>query len=537
MHCRRVLPILLCLSFSACNGPLSESSSPGDNPLTSVEGVEYTIDFESFVYVPAGADEGHVKWQIQRQVKSALGALREVGIGIMDRDAEANLSRDGWRLATERLTVVNADGTTAEEVDRVTYHYTDTALVQEDQLPSGPLPLTLLFGDYPARRDELVPDCSDDSDAAADSLWYHYSPGRWRCASRISDERDAIADATAELDDANTQIGRSDSDRRFVSMLANLDPVEAAGNLYPEYDRLWGFRDNTSRNMLVVYAFFGVDSDEGNPGDYGLREFMRFQRTLLERFPSLHVTHTEPFAMLLDFWIDGELVQDVGFADVQRWILDNTGYPPEVGSDQGKRDELKRQVVERFAERWIYWQLPVEVSDGQTTRHMTVEIRSFYGYEDGGADVRQRAQWRYLEAFWHADVFAYTGHSHFGHGPLAPWYYNRWNFPSRYQVMLINSCLSFNYYDQDFLDIHPGGSEYLDIVVNGLSAYWSGMGEATGNFVASLIDGEDKTWRELLDSMRVDLPWNWGYDPMRAVNGELDNTYSGANRPLTVTPL
>ncbi len=537
MKSRRVLPLLLCLPLASCTAPQSDSGSAGDTPLTSVEGVEFSIDFESFVYVPAGADEGHVKWQIQRQVKSALGALREVGIGIMDRDAEANLAGDDWRVATERLTVVNADGSLGEQVDRVTYHYTDTALVQEDQLPSGPLPLTLLFGDYPSHRDELVPACSDDSSADADSLWYHYSPRRWQCQSMISDERDAIADATEELADANTQIARVDLDRRFVSMLANLAPAEAASDLYPEYDRLWGFRDNTSRTMLVVYAFFGVDSDEGNPGDYGLREFLRFQRTLLERFPGLHVTHTDPFAMLLDFWIDGQLLQDVSFEDVQRWILDNTGFPAEVGSDPQKREALKQQVVERFAERWIYWQLPVEVSDGESTRQMTVEIRSFYGYEDGSWDVRQHAQWRYLEAFWHADVFAYTGHSHFGHGPLAPWYYNSGNFPSRYQVMLINSCLSFNYYDRDFLDIHPGGSEYLDIVVNGLSAYWNGMGEATGNFVASLLDGEDKTWRALLESMRVDLPWSYGYDPMRAVNGELDNTYSGAERPLTVTPL
>ena len=49
--------------------------------------------------------------------------------------------------------------------------------------------------------------------------------------------------------------------------------------------------------------------------------------------------------------------------------------------------------------------------------------------------------------------------------------------------------------------------------------------------------GDVEGSRSYLDSMRVDLPWSWGYDPMRAVNGELDNTYSGTARPLTVTPL
>ncbi len=519
--------------LAGCDLPIDDSRTSNDD-LTSASGVEYVLEFDSFVYVAADADDGAIRWQIQRQVKSALGALREVEIGIQDRDATHNLDPADW--VRRPLTVVDAGGNPTDALQRVTYHYRDTALVAADRIPSGPLPLTLLFGDYPAHRDELVPACSDDPSADADSLWYHYSPRRSACQQRIAAERDAIAEAAAELDDPDTQISTGDADRRFVSMNAVLTPVEAAPDLYPEYDRLWGFRDDPNRTLLVGYVFFGVDSDEANPNDYGLREFLRFQRTVRQRFPELRVTHTAPFAMLLDFWIDGQLVPNVTFDDVERWILDDTGFPPEA-YDASRRAALKQQVVERFSERWIYWQLPVTVSDGTNTRTMTVELRCFHGYEDGSDEVRQHAQWRYLEAFWHADLFAYTGHSHFGHGPLAPWYYHSGNFPWRYQVMLVNSCLSFNYYDQDFLTMHPGGSANLDIVVNGLSAYWQGMGQATGNYVLSLIDGHNKSWRQLLDSMKVDLPWSQGYDPMRAVNGELDNSFDGAATPLTVTPI
>jgi hypothetical protein len=35
------------------------------------------------------------------------------------------------------------------------------------------------------------------------------------------------------------------------------------------------------------------------------------------------------------------------------------------------------------------------------------------------------------------------------------------------------------------------------------------------------------TWSQVLSSMAVDLPWQNAYDPMRAVNGELDNTFKG----------
>jgi hypothetical protein len=177
----------------------------------------------------------------------------------------------------------------------------------------------------------------------------------------------------------------------------------------------------------------------------------------------------------------------------------------------------------------------VTVRRGGVARDMTVEIRTFYGYEDGSADARLHARWRYLEAFWHGDVFAYTGHSHFGHGPLEPWTYAGENFPDRYQVMLVNSCLSFNYYDEDFLAMHPGGSKQLDVVVNGLPAYWYGMGQATASYIAALVDGEDRSWRNLLGAMRVDTPWQGAYDPMRAVNGELDNTFTPAAGAIDLT--
>ena len=73
--------------------------------------------------------------------------------------------------------------------------------------------------------------------------------------------------------------------------------------------------------------------------------------------------------------------------------------------------------------------------------------------------------------------------------------------------------------------MHPGGSQKLDVVVNGLPAYWRGMGQATAAYVAS-VTGGTLSWKQMLVGMRVNLPWATAYDPMRAVNGELDNQYS-----------
>jgi hypothetical protein len=218
------------------------------------------------------------------------------------------------------------------------------------------------------------------------------------------------------------------------------------------------------------------------------------------------------------------------------WLLDKSGYPAEVGSDAAKIADLRRQAIQKLTERWITWDLPITVKSAGGQKDLTVEVRSFYGYEDGSAEARQHAQWRYLEAFWHGDVFLYNGHSHFGHGPLEPTLYGPQNFNDRYQIMLVNSCISFNYYHQDFLAMKPGGSRNLDMVVNGLPSYVWGGGTVAARMLTGLIDGTQKSYRELLTGMRLDTPWGErAYDPMRVVDGELDNVYAKAATPLALT--
>ncbi len=530
----------LCLLPFVLAGCLDLAGSGStDDDLTSVGGREFVIDWDGFVDVAPGASDDVVKGQIHRQLKSALGALREQGIGVADRDGIRNLANPA--LTRARFSVVRADGTVWHDVERVRYHYHDQALCETGRCTTNTVELNLLFGDYVARARELIPICSDDASTEADSLWYHYQPNIAACKAAIGAEQRAIDHDRETLADRDTQITANDAERRFLTTRATLVPVTAAADTWPEHDQLWGFAGDRARTKLVVYSFFGVDSDMSKPTDYGLVEYMRFERELRRRMPKLRVTETSPNAWLLDFYIDGQKLPNITWDDVERWVVDRTGFPAAVGSDAGKRAELLRQVIANFSERWIVWSAPITVAQNGVSRTMTVEVRTWYGYEDGSADIRQHARWRYLEAFWHADVFAYTGHSHFGHGPLEPWEYSGANFPNRYQTMLVNSCLSFNYYDEDFLRMHPGGSTKLDVVVNGLPAYWHGMGQATAAYVAGVVSGT-QSWRQVLTSMRVNLPWQTAYDPMRAVNGELDNQFKpgegamGSNGAITIVP-
>lgn len=516
----------LPLLFSACLDASPEAADPSDD-LTSVDGVEHVIDFDAYVDVGAGASDEVAKGAIHRQVKSALGALREQGIGIADRDAVRNLA--SIQLTRTRMSVRGGAA-----FDRVRYHYRDQALVERTQLPSGPVDLVMMQGDYIARSASYQPSCVDEA-TDADSLWYHYAPKRSSCKTRITAEQNAINAEKTALGNPALEIGTTEANRLFFPTRATLTPVAAAPTLWPEHDQLWGFAGDTSRTKIVVYAFFGVDSDEANPADSGLVEYLRFQRELRAKLPALRVTETQPGAMLLDFYVDGQKIPNVTWADVERWVVDKTGFPAAVGSDTAKRAQLMNQVIAAFSERWIVWSMPMRATKNGVERQMTVEIRTWHGWEDGSPDIRQRARWRYLEAFWHSDVFAYTGHSHFGHGPLEPWEYSGANFPDRYQVLLFNSCLSFNYYDEDFLAMHPRGKDKLDVVVNGLPAYWQGMGEASAKYVVGVLSGT-QSWRQVLTSMAVNLPWQSGYDPMRAVNGELGNAFNPAQGAITLTP-
>ncbi len=500
----------------------------GEDDLTSATGAEKKVTWQSFVYVPVGSADAVVAKAIQKQVKSAIGAFRGPEIGIQDRDALSNLNPAGW--VREDVDVVDTANPAAKEKrTRVRYTYSDTAIVRkkntalEHQIP-------LLFGDYVAKIAAIKPPCSDDQKTEADSMWYHYTPQLASCKKAFADEVAKINAASKGLDPTR-QIAKVDADRNFVLVRAKFTAVKAPPVKYPEYDKLWGV--GTDRTLLVAYAFFGVDNDVQDPGDVSAVEHFRFLRTLLARYPTMKVTKADPHVLLLDFELGGSKYVAT-YPEVCDWIVDNTGFPAAANTPSLK-DSLRKQAVQHWAERWIYWELPVTATFSGKPRNMTLQLRSYWGYEDGKPEWRQAATWRYLEAFWHGDVFLYQGHSHFGHGPLEPVNYASKNFADRYQVMLVNSCVSFNYYDVDFLKMHPGGSSKLDIVVNGLPAFWTKMGESSANYLIGLTDGTAKSWADVLTGMIVKPSWApAGYDPLRAVNGELDNLFDPKKTPMKV---
>jgi hypothetical protein len=501
----------------------SDGASSSNDDLTGTSSVERPVTFTSYVYVDPSASDTDIGYAIAREIKTALGALRDTKVAFDDRGAQSNVDPSKW---TRALVDVYDPSTLQKtgQVLKVTYPYSDKAVVTKALAKQSAIDFTMLAGDYAQHAQTLIQSCSDDTTTDTDSLWYHFAPALSSCQSLMDDETTRIQKEQSALASHPGAIGPSEAGRWFQPVTAKLGAANVPPSSYsPEYDRLFG-----GKSQLVVYAFFGVDSDENNPDDILGQEAFRFLRSLLAAQPNFRVTKTDPFAMLLDFYVDGNKLDGVTYAQMFQWVLDDTGFPT---SDPAKQADLRKQAMAKLAERWIYWDLPITVN-GQD---LTVEVRTFYGYEDGSPDARQHAQWRYLEAFWYGDVFLYNGHSHFGHGPLEPTLYGSQNFNDRYQIMLVNSCLSYNYYHEDFFRMKPGGTKNLEIVVNGSPSYVWGGGQVVASFLSGLISGKQPTYVELLNATHLNLPWGENdYDPMRVVDGELDNVYSRTKTPITL---
>ncbi len=544
----RALPLfsLVALACAGCSGA-PENASPdavevelGDDGLTSTSGVERPVQFSSYVYQPLNASDAAVSAAIAKQVKTALGALRSPKIGLRDRAASNTMNPSKW--TRETVSVVGASSPSAPvapvapapQVQRVRFTYNDRAVVSRayDRLSTSAL--TLLFGDYEQKADLVRASCSDDRTSATDSLWYHFSPELTSCRTLQAAEAKRLANERKALGPSLLKVGPEELSRVFMPLTMKLGAAaQGSVSASPEYDRLYGV--GTSRSTVQVHSFFGVDADAASPDDALGREAVSFFRTMLRAMPGLRVVATQPFAMLLDVFVDGAKVDGVTYDKLTGWILAEEPFPTALGTDAARILAFRKQCLEKLTERAIDLSVPLTVSrNGQNgvAAERSLNIRFFYGYEDGTAEARQKAQWRYLEAFWHGDVFLYNGHSHFGHGPLEPTAYSSANFNDRYQLMLINSCLSFNYYHDDFFAMKPGGTKNLDKIVNGLPSSVRGSGAVTAALLKGLFDGKQSTYTTLLGSMQSAASSQM--DALRLVDGELDNTFSQSKTPLTV---
>ncbi len=515
----------LAVGGVSCAPSEEDGDTVDPDAIVGSNSVARTATVQSFVFVSATATDRQIQEAAVAQIRPLFGALKAFDIGLGRRldTPSAYTAINTASFKRDTVTVVDPahPGATTQMV-RVRYTYTDRAVVTNRLSTRRAFPTTLLFSDVTPHATEVVNQCQTEKmDWGQSGLWYNFEPHIERCQSLVTAEKDRIQTQRRALTDPDHQVTVDEVNRWFLPITVGLSTIARTENKYPDYHRL--FDDN----RLVVASFFGVDKLD-DPNDYGARNFFTYIRSVLRARPELQLQPVSG-SDFTRISFNGATISNVTPLQVAGWIVDRTGYPASVPSSMV--DAFRRQVIAQWRDKALSFSSPATVTINGASKSVTAEVRVYYGNEEGwGTGAVQR----YQTAFRDADVFQYTGHSHLGSGPLDARNYSASNFPNRYQVVMVNSCVSFNYYNT-FFDMHPGGTLNLDTVTNGLPVYLEGSGESSARFAIAFLDGRFRSYLQVLTSMRLDLGWQSGYDPNRVADGESDNTFSPATTRMTMT--
>jgi len=497
-----------------------EASDPDEIVGANAVGRNMTVN--GVVYVRQGASDTEVTDAVRAQVRVLFGSFKAMEIGLSDRDAR---TIDATTFRRDVVTVIDTTNSNREvqQVERVRYSYRDRAVVVKSLASRRTIGTTTLAS-RAAYTNEIVQTCqSEHRDWGPAELWYNFEPETSTCKPLISTETSTINTDRRKLSDADHQITLSEYNRRFLPVTARFTSIAQPNQVaYPDYQRLY------EDDRFVAFSFFGLDKED-DPRDYGGKNAFTFIRTLLNSQLNLRITAVSDNANLLNVAWNGRTISNVTYDRILGWILDDTNYPTEV--TYADRSAFRLQILRQWRGHYVTLSMPGSVSISGQAHNVNIEVRVYYGDEESW---NSGAVNRYKTAFRDADVFQYTGHSHLGSGPLDGRNYSATDFPTRYQIMMVNSCVSFNYYNQYFA-LHPGGTTNLDTVTNGLPVYLEGSGLSSARFVNAMIDGRFRNYSEILQSMKVDLPWESGHDANRVADGETDNTFTPTRFPMTLT--
>jgi hypothetical protein len=491
-----------------------EETETDPDEIVGANAVGRNMEVQGYVLVRAGASDREITEAVRSQVRVLFGATKAIQIGLSDRDART-IDPTTFRRDTVAVVDPANPSAPAQQMLRVRYTYRDRAVVVKSLASRRAIGITTLFGNYTAYAQDVIRDCqSEHQDWGASGIWYNFEPTLASCQRAITDETNRVNASRRNLSDPDHQVTVAEVNRRFLPVTMRLTAITSPRVAYPEYHRL--FEDD----RFVAYSFFGIDKED-DPNDYGARNYFSFLRTMLQSQLNLRVTGVSDGANLLNVQWQGRAVQNVTYDRIIGWVLDNRDYPTEVS--YADRNAFRLQLLRQWRDHFVTLGMNANVSINGSAHAVAIEIRTYYGNEEGAASYA--AVRRYAQAFGDADVFQYTGHSHLGAGPLDARNYHAENFPSRYQIMMVNSCVSFNYYNQ-FFALHPGGTANLDTVTNGLPVYLEGSGVSSARFINALIDGRFRSYADILTSMKIDLPWERGHDANRVADGETDNQFS-----------
>jgi hypothetical protein len=507
---------LLCLLLLGAVAPAcSDGAGSQEDDLTSVRAQSRKLTFEGIVYVEPGTSDTQILSAVHKQTQSMFGALRTSDIGVNKRELKGV---DPATFVKREVTVIDTavEGDAGEAMLEVRYKYEDMAVVPKTMSKKSTLKAALLRPDYGSETARILEECTTNDSHAQDfasSLWYVFEPRLSSCQEAIRAEQKLVDAARDALTEADTQVSLVEARRLYLPVTVQLGKDQSnKRKSYPEYDRLYsgGVKDG----KLVVSLINGLIDHDSHAG--GIREdsgYGEWLDTLAEAFavhPGYQLVEVEGGDDVGSYTLEsGKEIDGLTFRDFIA-MEDGSGFPE--GLEYDEREELMRLVGERITNRWLTFEAPLQVTIGdESPRDLGIQITTIMG------SVGTTKPFKHAIA--NSDVFLYNGHSQIGFGPLDPKNFSAADFPESYQILFVDGCVSYNYYEADYIPLKEGGTKNLDLITNAVESPAWRSGYALGQFIARLTDGSLPTYLELLQSAEATG------SGLRVVDGELDNEY------------
>ena len=258
-----------------------------------------------------------------------------------------------------------------------------------------------------------------------------------------------------------------------------------------------------------------LDHAKEDASDSGFGEWLDELNGAMSSRSGWTVVKSEPSVDLSSFDINGKKVRNLSFEDLVSALANQQAPSPLSYSDFAA---FKAEAGKRLTKTWLTVETKTQVSiGGKSAQPLSIQLLTYFGAGTSAVPHKKGIK--------EGDVFIYNGHSYIGYGPLDPRNFTKSDFPSSYQLLFIDGCVSYNYYEKDYVPLKTGGTTNLDLITNGLEAPAWRSGYALGEFVGKLIDGTQPSYLDLLESASVT-------DSLRVVDGELDNKYSPTRTPI-----
>ena len=500
-----------------------------EDDITSLTARSRALSFAGYVYVDEGAADYEIVSTIKAQTQSAFGALRNAKVGVNTRELKDVDTSTFLKTPVEVVDPANPSAP-ARKMTKVAYTYKDAALVPIPMATRSAISLGLLGTGYQSQTGRILTECTaGDSEAHEfeQSIWYVFDPSLPACTAAMTAEQQKIDADRRGL--GTNKIPLSELNRLYIPMTAKLKSTSQSSAVkYPEYDRLYS--GGVETNKLVIGMVSGLMADwaagehHETFEDAGYDMWYGGLREVFKARPGFKLTGVEGVAKPLEYKLGTKTFTFASFDDMIAFELDGTNP---AGVTSANRDDLRKLVASTIVKRWFTFEVPVQVTMGGQTKPFTIKLQSYFGAETDSTPHKR--------AIKTSDIFVYNGHSYIGYGPLDPSRFTSADFPPSYQVMNVNGCVSYNYYEKDYIPLKAGGTKNLDLVSNGLESWVNESGPAMGRYVGAFIDGKMNSYTDVLKAAQFTyFGYDWGMDALRVVDGELDNTYKPTTKPIKI---